>query len=173
MPDDEITILIQRQIYGHILETPGTHLRELSRILNINLSTLRYHVDSLEKKGLLVSKKDLNLKTYYAAGRIGVQDQNITRLLHQKRFRDIIVLLATSPGMIHGDIATKLDLRLSTLSKYIKILCEHEILDSKKTGNEVQYYVQDTGRIIELLITYRKSFWDSFVDNALAIYFER
>ena len=173
MPVDESIVQVQRQIYGYILENPGTHLRELARKMNINLSTLRYHVDYLEKIELLVSKKDLNLKTYYAVGKVGLQDQNTVRLLHQKRFRDIIILLITNPGIIHGDIIQKLGLKPSTLSKYLKILSEHEIIDAKKIGNVKQYYVRDISKVMELLLTYKKSFWDSYVDNALAIYYER
>jgi len=40
-------------------------------------------------------------------------------------------------------------------------------------GREKRYCVSDEKSIMELLLTYKKSFWDSLVDNVLEIYFER
>ena len=37
----------------------------------------------------------------------------------------------------------------------------------------ISYWTFDEDDIVELLITYKKTFWDKFVDNVLDIYFER
>ena len=39
-------------ILDYISDNPGAHLRKIARDLDIHLSTLRYHLDNLEKKGV-------------------------------------------------------------------------------------------------------------------------
>lgn len=169
----DIALENRRQIYNYILDNPGAHLRKISRDLDIHLSTLRYHLDYLEKKGLIVCQKENNLKLYFASGKLNSTEKNLTSLLQQKRFRDIIIILIESPGLISSQIADKLSMNYSTASKYVNILEERGILFHEKVGREKRYYIRDEQNVIKLLLTYKKSLWDSFVDNVLEIYFER
>lgn len=162
----------QRLIYNYILNNPGSHLRKISRDLGMHLSTLRYHLNYLEKKGLITSKKEKNLKIYFASGKLGRDDRNAAPLLQQKRFRDIILIIVINPGLTHSEISEKLSTKPSTLSKYINVLEERNIIYHRRSGREKHYYVADEKTIMKLLLVYKKSFWDSFVDNVLEIYFE-
>ena len=49
--DEELALKLEtrRKIYTHILKAPGLHEREISRVLNIPLSTLDYHIQFLNK----------------------------------------------------------------------------------------------------------------------------
>jgi len=163
----------RRLLYAYILNNPGSHLRKISRKLNMKLGTLRYHLDYLEKKEIIVSKKENNLKIYFMNRKLDIKDKNICSLLQQKRFRDIILVIILSPGLNHKQISDKLSINPSTLSKYINVLEDRKIIYHKNIGREKWYYVFDEKRIMELLITYKKSFWDSFVNNILEIYFEK
>jgi len=163
----------RRLIYVYILNNPGLHLRKISRKLNMKLGTLRYHLDYLEKKEIIVSKKENNLKIYFMNRELDIKDKNICSLLQQKRFRDIILVIILSPGLSHKQISNKMSINPSTLSKYVNILEDRNIVYHKKIGREKWYYVFDEKRIMKLLLTYKKSFWDFFVDNTLEIYFER
>jgi predicted transcriptional regulator len=170
---DTGTLENRRLIFNYILTNPGTHLRKISRDLNIYLSTLRYHLDYLEDKGLISSKMENNLKIYFPSGKLDLKERNLAPLLQQKRFRDIIVIIIDSPGSTSSQIADKLSLKPSTISKYMSILEDRGILGCEKIGREKKYHVKDEDRIIELLLTYKESFWDSFVDNVLELYLER
>jgi len=173
MEEEDTTIVNRRLIYEYILNNPGSHLRKISRELNMKLGTLRYHLDYLERKEIIASKKENNLKVYFINRELDIKDKNICPLLQQKRFRDIILTIILSPGPSHKEISNKLSINPSTLSKYINILEDRNIVYHKKIGREKWYYVFDEKRIMKLLLTYKKSFWDSFADNALEIYFER
>lgn len=173
MNEEVIALETRRTIYSYIKENPGLHLREISRALNIHLGTLRYHILYLEKKQVIVEKKEKNLKVYFIAGKLSAKDKNLAPLLQQKRFRDIILIVIINPRLIHSEISAKLSIKPSTLSKYINILENRGILHHEKIGREKQYYILDEKMVMELLLTYKKSFWDSFVDNVLEIYFER
>ena len=61
----------------------------------------------------------------------------------------------------------------STASKYINILEDQEILSHEKVGREKMYHIDDEKGVVELLLTYKKSFWDPFVDNVLDIYLQK
>ena len=162
-----------RFIYEYIQSNPGVHLRKISRDLDIHSSTLRYHLDLLEKKGLIVSRKEKNVKIFFIADKMGSEDKNIAPLLQQKRFRDIILLIIISDEITHSEIYKTLSMKPSTVSKYINLLESRGIVKHKKAGREKHYFVEDEKRVMELLLTYKKSYWDSFVENVLEIYFER
>jgi predicted transcriptional regulator len=169
---EEITLENRRRIFNYILNNPGTHQRRISRDLNIYLSTLRYHLDYLEDKGLITSKRENNLKIYFTSGKLNAKEKILTPLLQQKRFRDIILAVIESSGSTSWQIADKLSTKPSTISKYINILEDRGILYHEKVGREKKYYLKDENSVIELLLTYKESFWDSFVDNVLEIYLE-
>jgi predicted transcriptional regulator len=173
MKEEALTLDTRKTIYTYIRDNPGQHLRGISRALNIQLGTLRYHLNYLEIKGVIVGKKEKNLKVYFVTEKISPKDKNLAPLLQQKRFRDIILVVIINPKLTHSEISTKLSINPSTLSKYINILETRGILYHEKIGREKQYYVLDEKMVMELLLTYKKSFWDSFVDNVLEIYFER
>jgi len=173
MKGEDIVLENRRSIYRYIGNHPGSHLRKISRELDMKMGTLRYHLDYLEKKELLTSRKEANLKVYFQAKKIGFKHRNISPLLQQKRFRDIALVIIDAPGSSHRTISGKLQIKPSTLSKYMKILEDRRVVYHERIGREKRYYLFDEKHVVELLLTYRKSFWDPFVDNVLEIYFER
>lgn len=173
MADPKDLLENARRIYEYIESNPGNHLRKISRELDMHSSTLRYHLDYLEKKGMIISKKEKNLKNFFITDRLGTEDKNIVTLLQQKRFRDIILIIIITNKPTHTDICRELSLKPSTLSKYMNILESRGIIKYEKTGREKEYYVKEERKVMELLLSYKKTFWDSFVENVLEIYFER
>jgi predicted transcriptional regulator len=170
---DDATLENRKLILDYISDNPGAHLRKISRDVNIHLSTLRYHLDYLEKKGLIVCQKEDNLKIYFASGKLNSQEKKLTPLLQQKRFRDIIIAIIESHELTSSQIAEKLSMNPSTTSKYIGILEEREIISHKKFGREKRYHINDEDCVVKLLLTYKKSLWNFFVDNVLELYLER
>ncbi|VVB63429.1 Methanogenesis regulatory histidine kinase FilI [uncultured archaeon] len=145
----------RKLIFDYISDNPGSHLRKIARDLNVRLGTLRYHLDYLEKKGLIVSQKQNNLKMYFVSGKLKPQEKTLTQLLQQKHFRDIILALIESPDLTFSQIAEKVSMSPSATSKYINILRDKEILSYKKIGREKKYHINDEKSIVELLRTYK------------------
>lgn len=172
MQDD--TILDNRRlIFEYVSSNPGTHQRKISRDLNMHYSTLRYHLDYLEEKGIIVSQMEDNLKIYFASGKLSAEEKKLTTLLQQKRFRDIILVVIDNPGSTSSQISDKLSVKPTTISKYMNLLEDSGVLCHVKAGREKRYFINDEKSIIRLLMAYKKSFWDSFVDNVLVLYLER
>jgi signal transduction histidine kinase/DNA-binding response OmpR family regulator len=145
----------RKRIFDYVSDNPGSHLRKISRDLDVRLGTLRYHLDYLEKRGLIVSQKQNNLKMYFVSGKLKPQEKTLTQLLQQKHFRDIILVLIESPDLTFSQIADRVSMSTSATSKYINILRDKEILSYKKFGREKKYHINDEKSIIELLKTYK------------------
>ena len=173
MKEEVLALENRRSLYKYIRNHPGSHLNKISRDLDFNVGTLRHHLDFMEKKRVIVSKTDRNKKAYFAAGKLTELDKRITPLLQQKRFRSIILEIIITPGTTHKAISEKLAIKPSTLSKYLKILHEREIIYFEKRVSEKRYHIKNEKEIVELLMTYKESFWDPFVDNMFLLYFER
>ena len=150
----------REDILAYITNNPGTHLRKISRELGICLSTLRYHLVKLEKSGTIVSQKQSNLKIYFVSGKLKPEERELTQLLQQKRFRDIILVLIDSPGSTFSQIAEKLSMSHSTASKYINILEDRKVLSHEREGRRKRYRINDEKSVIELLKTYKKLMTD-------------
>ncbi len=162
-----------RIIYRHVSEHPGIHLRRISREVDIHLSTVRYHLDCLERVGLITSRQEMNTKVYFASGTLNAEDKDIAPLLQQKRFRDIILQMILAPASIHSELCSKLSIKPSTLSKYISILEARRVVYHEQDGRERRYHVFEERRVLDLLLRFKKSSWDPFVDNVLEIIYER
>ncbi len=143
-------------ILSYISDNPGSHLRKMARDLDISLSTLRYHLSYLEKKGEISYQKQNNLKVYFRSDKLKPHEKMLTPILQQKHYRDIILALIESPGLTFSQIANKLSMGNSSASKYINLLEDQEVLFHQKSGREKNYYVNDEKSIIELMTTYKK-----------------
>jgi signal transduction histidine kinase/CheY-like chemotaxis protein len=146
----------RKAVLDYISDNPGAHLRKIARDLDIHLSTLRYHLDNLEKKGLIGCQKQNNLKVYFTSGKLKPIEKTLTPLLQQKRFRDIILVLIDYPGLTFTQIVERLSIGASTASKYINTLEDQKILFHEKSGREKRYYISDEKSVIELLNTYKQ-----------------
>ena len=163
----------RRVIYNYIKNFPGSHLREISKNLDLSLSVVRYHIHYMEKKGLILSEKDRYYKRFFRANKLDKKQRIIALILRQKKFREIILFLLQYPNSKHSEISYHLNLPLSTLTKYMEYLIKNKIVEERKEGRIKKYKVIKEENIIKFLITYRESFSDRMVDNILEIYFER
>jgi CheY-like chemotaxis protein/DNA-binding MarR family transcriptional regulator len=143
-------------ILSYISNHPGKHMRRISRELGISLSTLRYHLHKLEKDGLIHSEKQDNFRVYFASGKLKPEEKVLAHLLQQQRFRDIILILIDYPGSTSSDIAEKLSMSPSTLSKYIKILENRNVISFCLKSNKKIYCLNNEHNVVSFLKTYRQ-----------------
>jgi DNA-binding transcriptional ArsR family regulator len=84
---------IRKRIYNLVSEQPGLHLRELERKMNISFGSLRYHLNYLEKQGLIITKTDHRYTGYYVSREVSQKDKEMFNLLRQEIPRKIIMLM--------------------------------------------------------------------------------
>lgn len=156
---------IRRKIYDLILKSPGLHVRELARELNIALSTLDYHLHYLYKRGLVAAKSDGRYTRCYIAGKISVKDKKIISVLRRNVPRKILLFLLSHPSSFHRAICIQLQLAPSTISFHLNKLLDLDIVDRIKAGRETRYQIKEPEYVSNLLIAYRETFLDKAVDR--------
>ena len=92
-------------------------------------------------------------------------------LLRQKSTRRILLYILTNDKCNHEQIVNFVRLSPSTVSWHLRKLIEEKIIGFVKEGRKTFYpLLVDKEEIISLLITYKKSFFDSLVDNMVEMW---
>ncbi|OYT62576.1 transcriptional regulator [Thermoplasmatales archaeon ex4484_30] len=163
--EDTLALDTRRKIYNLILKNPGLHEREIARKLKMSLSTLDYHIHYLEKREIIVSKKDGRYTRYFVSRKIGAQDKRAISLLRQKTPRGIVLFLLLHPKALHKEICDELKKSPSTISFHLKKLIDAGIVDATSIGRGTAYEVKNAEKIVDILITYKSTFLDDAVDK--------
>ncbi len=169
MSSAEIELEPRKKIYESIRENPGAHLRQLDRMLEIPLGTIRYHLRVLDKRSLIVSRKEGKYKRFYVRGDIDSSDKDRLAALRKELPRTIILFLMEYPGCTHKEISEVIDVAPSTLSYHLKNLREKNMVTYEKN----QYCVKDEEAVADLLIQYRRTFLDNLVDRFVRMWTKR
>jgi predicted transcriptional regulator len=161
----------RREIYNFVKENPGLHLRELQRRLKMPLSTLEYHLDYLEKKEILALEDDRRYCRYFAE-KLTPDDKELLSVLRQKRLLEIILQTLSEEQICFKELSHKIMIADSTLSHYLGILTQKEILIKERIGTETCYKLKSEKRILRSLFCYKSSFVDKLVDKVLSLFLE-
>ena len=161
----------RRKIYETIEKSPGIHLRELQRVLNMPLTTLEYHLSYMARKKIIYSETNTHYKRYYAKP-LDVEDKKVLSALRQKRMREIVLLVLSNGKAKYQFMADYLKVPHSTLSFYLKYLVDNGILVKDKIGYETIYTVKDEDKVVKVLVAYKASFLDKLIDKTLAMWLE-
>lgn len=160
-----LDLKIRRKIYNHIKDHPGLHERELSRQLNIPISTLDYHLHHLKKRELITTNSEGYNISYYIVGHISKFDKKIISILRQQLPRQIIIFLLINKYSTNKDICNHLTLPSNAVSFHLNKLVKLDLIDRNKIGREMIYSIINQENISDLIIIYRKSFLDDAVDR--------
>lgn len=161
----------RRNIYALIEASPGIHLRELQRVLNIPLTTLDYHLSYMIRKKIIFGETEDHHKRYYTKP-LDPDDKKVLVALRQKRMREIVLIVLENGKAKSQLLVERLRLSHSTLSSYLKYLVNRNILVREKIGYENLYTVREEDRVAKVLIAYKPSFLDKLVDRVLDTWME-
>lgn len=148
----------RKKIYNFILKHPGLHLNELSRKLNIPVSTVNYHISYLKKLEIIVARPNGRYVRYFIAEKMGIKEKEIINLLRQDVPLKIIMFLILYPKSSQIKISKYLDRHSTTISFHLDKLIDMGIVEYSLNGNEINYKVNNKEDILDLFITYKDSF---------------
>lgn len=158
----------RNRIYQHIVDNPGCHLRKIRKDLKLAVGDTQYHLQILEKRSLIKSRRMGIFRVYYAASVLEQRQESILAVLRQEVPRDIILFLLEHPGSTQGEIARHKGFTAPTINWHMSRLIEIGLIRSKKEGKFVNYYVEGNVRDITIMLrTYYPSTW-SKLSNRLA-----
>lgn len=161
----------RRKIYEAIGDSPGIHLRELQRSIDVPLTTLEYHLSYMSRKNIIYSETSGHYRRYYAKP-LDETDRKVLSALRQKRMREIVLLVLSNGKAKYQFMANYLKIPHSTLSFYLKYLVDNDILVKDKVGYETIYTVKDEDKVAKVLVTYKAGFLDKLIDRTLAMWLE-
>jgi DNA-binding transcriptional ArsR family regulator len=168
--EEALQLDARRQIYEHILATPGTHLRGVHRAVRLPFGQVLYHLNYLEKLELVVVKKDGKFSRYFVKNLIGRQEKNVISVLRHEVPRTISVLLLFHDEMTHKNILEHVGVSPSTLSFHLAKMVEAEVVTREQRGRESIYKLIDRDLTTKTLIRHRASFQCAVVDRFCQVY---
>lgn len=165
MTDPEITVENRRKIYELIENFPGLHMRELQRKSDMSMNLVRYHLDQLERYGLVEVVEEEYKRYYPKKGemRVDQRDKKYLSVLREEIPLSIILsLLDEGEPLAHGNLKENLDIPSSTLSYHLKKMTEKGILVKQNK----EYWLKEPDKMAELLTKYEppKDIIDEFID---------
>ncbi len=158
----------QKKTYSFIEKIPGIHFRELQRRMNIGRGTLEYQVRKLLKRGLIHEEHN-HFRRFYILG-IPEQERLLLALLRNDTYKKILLALLQNHTLNHKQIMRLSLLSASSTSEHLKKLCEKGFIFAEKRGREKEYQITDEKEFMKTLIIYRKSFFDTLIDQFIEMW---
>ncbi len=167
---DPLELANRKRIFEAVRHNPGVHFRELQRLTGMTIGVLSYHLDYLADHQLLTVDKQESFTRYFPGEHMGRQKQQMLGALRQEIPRGIILFLLMNPGATHGEVLENFTISAGTLSYHIKKLVARGLIKIEKVGRETHMTVLEPDAVSDLLIVYRRSFFDKLVDEFVSRY---
>ena len=138
---------------GYLTTTPGAHFSKIRDDLELGTGETQHHLRRLERDGAVESRKDGDYRRFFPADRFSEFEQVTLGYLRRETPRGMLVTLLEDPDATASEIAARLDVSRSTVSKYASEL-ESAGLLSRADG----YAVENPETVLLLLVRYADSF---------------
>src|SRR5437870_2557208 len=100
----------RKRVYDHIIAHPGTHIRRIGKELGLARGALQYHLDALEKEGLIKTRSRGLYKFVFPSNMFGERQEVVLSLLSQETPSEILLLLVQKPETTQKDLVEYLRL---------------------------------------------------------------
>ena len=138
---------------GYLTTTPGAHFSKIRDDLELGTGETQHHLRRLERDGAIESHKDGDYRRFFPADRFSEFEQVTLGYLRRETPRGMLVALLEDPDATASEVAARLDVSRSTVSKYASEL-ESAGLLSRADG----YAVENPETVLLLLVRYADSF---------------
>jgi DNA-binding transcriptional ArsR family regulator len=164
----------RREIYNFISHNSGLHLHDLSRQMNIPITSLRYHLHSLEKKGLIIVKKDGRYNRYFISFNVGEQEKKILNCFRKRTELHIILYYLIAAQGSQKDLSRGLEKHPATIDFHLRNMIRAGIIEQisiqegiiqketlpsvikrSQVSSEKIYILKDPWTIYDLLIKHK------------------
>ena len=161
--DDLLALEARRKVYRCVEEFPGLHLREVARQCGLDPNHAKYHLQSLEKHGLVSSREQGAYQVFFprAEGPLGPQEtvgrdeKESLALLRQPVPLHTVLLLLDAEACTHAELEERLPVKRTTLHYHMGKLERAGLVESWREGKERKYRLREGDRVLALLVRYR------------------
>ena len=128
--------------YLCIRDNPGITTSSLSRLLGMNLGTLRYHVEMLCRMGTVVPEQNCRGMRYYVdTGACPGLERKVAGYLNEQSKSLILNIVLQHPGSTRKEIASRLVIAGTSVTWHMKSLLRDGIVRDERNGRFVRYYL--------------------------------
>lgn len=163
--NEALKLECRKRIYECIIQNPGTHFRELQRLLSLSLGSLEYHLRYLEESECISSKSDARFTRYYPRNKFDPESKAALAFLRQPLPRGIMLFLLDKPHSNHKQILANFSVNAATLSYHLKRMSDQGVVKADHVGRETFFEVMEPEKIKTLIIVYRRSFLDGVLES--------
>lgn len=161
--DRVLSLGARRRLHRQVGTFPGLHLAELARTVDMSPNHAKYHLDRLERSGLVTSRQEGGFLVYFPkeTGSIGLReavpapDKLTLALLRRPVPLHIVLLLLDKQVATHAQLLGEVGVAHGTLHYHLKRLETAAVLVSERQGRERLYRINDTRRVEELLTRFK------------------
>jgi predicted transcriptional regulator len=162
----------RKRIYDYVSSYPGTYMREIQKDLEMEMGVLEYHLNYLEKTGLLSSEMDGRLRRFFVSEEVAFLDRKLIGLMRQRIPRKIAVRALLESEVSFDDLRRDVGISKSTLSFHLGKMRGLGILRERREQRRTLYSIENEDEVARILITYKSSFLDDLVDRFAEVWME-
>lgn len=120
-------------LYDHVQDEPGTYLSAFEDAVDASLASSRYHLDILEREGLVASEKIRGKRRYYP---VGAEPDALGVALDEDTPGALLEALAEGPDTV-SELADAVDRHPSTVTHHLDRLAEEGLVERERDGEAV------------------------------------
>ena len=165
MIEDPLDLPLRRRIYEFVRNNPGTHFREILRSLDLNIGQLDFHMNYLVKGEVLVKTEDAGKTRYYVRDSFSSEEKRALGVLRRRIPRNIVLYLLREGESTPSDMIEHFEISIGTLSYHLKNLEKADVLSVRVEGRKRYYSLEDPDNIENLIVMFRTSLLDRFIDT--------
>ncbi|WAI00987.1 winged helix-turn-helix transcriptional regulator [Methanogenium organophilum] len=133
------------KIYQEIQKNPGIIATEMETVTGIKRSSLRHHLEILEREGLVISQKITKQRHYFENHHTYSPEYQLARsLLNGETTRDIFSYITAHPGCTQKDLSAYAKVSGPTISWHIDKLRSGNLVTIEKEKNFHHYFPGET-----------------------------
>ncbi|UCH71911.1 MAG: winged helix-turn-helix transcriptional regulator [Thermoplasmatales archaeon] len=129
----------RRKIFKFVEDNPGLNVNEISRRIEVPLTTLLHHLRILEKQDLIDLKSKGKYTLIYSKYELGVQEKEILELLRKKIPCRILLYSYFSTSCSQIELSRELNLHPSTINYHLKKMIKMGIIEEAPVKNGYIY----------------------------------
>jgi len=169
--EDLLSLQTRRDLYDAVRRYPGIGAREVQRVAATGWGETVYHLDRLTDAGLLHRERAGHQDHYFAAT-VPLGDRRLLRLVRSESARHLLVALLETPNATVPRLTDRTRLSPGRLSVHLGRLLESGIVRSGRDGRYRTFDVIEREQVIRVLLTYRESLADQWVEGVLETWSE-
>jgi predicted transcriptional regulator len=154
----------RQKIFQKLCEIPCCTVNQLASNLSLKASGIRWHLEKLRRGGFVNKRNIRGAWLFYPTDMLTDEDIEILSLIQEQIIGNLLKQVIRKPGLCQKELSTNLDIKQTSITKYLKELENIALITYVVDGKFKRYYATD--KIIRMYSSKRRK-TSVFKDNLL------